>query len=98
MINTGSEISDSIAGDYIMISNSENRDSTYKIVKTEKQGALTRVYVDAPHFVKGFKGGTMRVRRSVVPARYDQGYEYEFNIGDNFQISQSATYYSDQHQ
>lgn len=79
---------ESVTGQYILINNKTNRDAAYLIKEVAPQGKNTRLNFGPLNFVSGFKGPEVNVRKTRVPQTYDLGYEYEFGIGDAFEISQ----------
>ncbi len=79
-----------LSGAYIVIKNSTDRDATYPIQRAEAVGNQTKLYCGPIHFIKGYKGNRAVTRKSLVPERYDLGFDYDFEEGDVFEISRSV--------
>jgi hypothetical protein len=77
----------SLTGHQIMIQTSTDRDACYTIRKIEPEGKGSKIFCGPIAFVRGFKGGETVIRRQLVPKDYTQGYLYDFEEGDAFEIS-----------
>lgn len=82
-----------VQGQYIIIKNNKDRDAAYLIHNTALQGTHTKLYCGPVHFIRGYKGAKGMIRKSLVPERYDLGFEYDFEEGDAFEISRSVQFF-----
>lgn len=85
-------VADSLKGEIIIIKTKGERDAAYTIEKIEQVAAGSKIYCGDIHFIRDYKGEKMMVRLAKVPKDYDQGFEYDFEEGADFIITNHKTY------
>lgn len=78
---------DSLRGEIMVIKNNNERDASYTIERVERQGTNSLVYCGPLHFIRDYKAEKIKVRQQVVPASYKNGYLYDFEEGNQFEIA-----------
>lgn len=81
-----------LKGEIIIIKTNGERDAAYTINRIEQTTTGSKIYCDAINFVKDYKGEKIMVRFAKVPKDYNQGFEYNFEEGAGFTITNHKSF------
>lgn len=82
----------SLKGQNIIITPKGERDATYTIEKVERMVNGSKIYCGPINFIRDYKGEKMMVRLAKVPKDYNAGFEYDFEEGAAFIITNHKEY------